>query len=259
MNLARNEAWMLHGTDEPPAEKVRLVVGNLDAELAGGALRHIRWRGVELIRGIECLVRDSEWKTEPFADIAESCANNGEGFRCERSFTAMQGALHGTVSFSGGANGLLRADLHVAVERDVSVNRVGFVVYHPVRNLAGKAVQVSHTDGTEEASRFADLVMPSQPARNIAGLAYADAGAEIRIAFAGDVFEMEDQRNWSDASFKTYSRPLDLPHPYRLAAGTTVDQAINIAFSGQGAAPVTGAARGPWARALGGLGAARAR
>ena len=30
---------------------------------------------------------------------------------------------------------------------------------------------------------------------------------------------MEDQRNWSDASFKTYSRPLALPFPYPVAAG----------------------------------------
>ena len=33
-------------------------------------------------------------------------------------------------------------------------------------------------------------------------------GGEIVIRFEGDLFEMEDQRNWTDASYKTYSTPL---------------------------------------------------
>ena len=39
----------------------------------------------------------------------------------------------------------------------------------------------------------------------------------------GDTFEMEDQRNWSDASYKTYVRPLALPWPYVLPAGKAAD------------------------------------
>jgi hypothetical protein len=37
---------------------------------------------------------------------------------------------------------------------------------------------------------------------------------------------MEDQRNWTDASYKTYSRPLDLPFPYTVAAGEHVRQRL---------------------------------
>ena len=37
----------------------------------------------------------------------------------------------------------------------------------------------------------------------------------------GDTFEMEDQRNWTDASYKTYVRPLALPWPYTLAGGAS--------------------------------------
>ena len=39
---------------------------------------------------------------------------------------------------------------------------------------------------------------------------------------------MEDQRNWSDASFKTYSRPLAIPFPYAIAAGERVRQTVRI-------------------------------
>ena len=35
---------------------------------------------------------------------------------------------------------------------------------------------------------------------------------------------MEDQRNWTDASFKTYSTPLELPFPVELSAGEQIRQ-----------------------------------
>ena len=36
---------------------------------------------------------------------------------------------------------------------------------------------------------------------------------------------MEDQRNWTDASFKTYSTPLSEPIPVTVKAGTRISQA----------------------------------
>ena len=42
----------------------------------------------------------------------------------------------------------------------------------------------------------------------------------------GDAFEMEDQRNWADASFKTYVRPLPKPRPYVIAEGA-VDASVS--------------------------------
>ena len=54
----------------------------------------------------------------------------------------------------------------------------------------------------------------------------------------GEEFEMEDQRNWSDASFKTYGRPLALPWPFVLPAGVPVPQSVAVAVrAAAGAAP----------------------
>ena len=39
---------------------------------------------------------------------------------------------------------------------------------------------------------------------------------------------MEDQRNWSDASFKTYVRPLSLPWPYVMEPGVTNRQSVEL-------------------------------
>ena len=49
----------------------------------------------------------------------------------------------------------------------------------------------------------------------------------------GDTFEMEDQRNWGDASYKTYVRPLSLPWGYTLAKGSRLEQAVQLSFDGR--------------------------
>jgi hypothetical protein len=54
----------------------------------------------------------------------------------------------------------------------------------------------------------------------------------------GDAWEMEDHRNWTDASFKTYVRPLALPWPYTLKAGEQVRQSVTLEL--RGAAPKPG-------------------
>ena len=55
---------------------------------------------------------------------------------------------------------------------------------------------------------------------------------QAKIQFEGDVFEMEDQRNWTDASFKTYSTPLERPFPVQLASGDEVRQRIVLSLAG---------------------------
>ena len=45
---------------------------------------------------------------------------------------------------------------------------------------------------------------------------------------------MEDQRNWTDASLKTYSTPLELPFPVKLAAGEQIRQRAVLTLVEQG-------------------------
>ena len=57
------------------------------------------------------------------------------------------------------------------------------------------------------------------------------ATAEVR--FEGDVFEMEDQRNWTDASYKTYCTPLDISYPVEVEKGTKISQKVAIRLIGE--------------------------
>jgi hypothetical protein len=57
-------------------------------------------------------------------------------------------------------------------------------------------------------------------------------GLKVTCRMEGDTFEMEDQRNWTDASYKTYVRPLALPWPYVITKGETIDQKVTLKVSG---------------------------
>ncbi|MBI1878614.1 MAG: hypothetical protein HYR94_10375, partial [Chloroflexi bacterium] len=43
----------------------------------------------------------------------------------------------------------------------------------------------------------------------------------------------EDQRNWIDASYKTYCTPLRLPFPVELRAGTKISQSVSLTLKGE--------------------------
>jgi hypothetical protein len=91
-------------------------------------------------------------------------------------------------------------------------------------------------DGRRVQGRFPELVNPIQPVLDIRALTHEVApGLKATVRMEGDTFEMEDHRNWTDASFKTYVRPLILPWPYTLKAGETVRQAIKVTLSGSAA------------------------
>ena len=61
------------------------------------------------------------------------------------------------------------------------------------------------------------------PAFDLLEVEVAD-GVWVSFEFAGALFEVEDQRNWSDASFKTYSAPLAPSFPHTAQAGQQIRQ-----------------------------------
>ena len=66
---------------------------------------------------------------------------------------------------------------------------------------------------------FPASIDPVQPMMDLRALTHEAApGLTVTCRMEGDTYEMEDQRNWTDASYKTYVRPLALPWPYTLAA-----------------------------------------
>ncbi len=208
-----------------PVEVLRIGSGALTTEISEGALLRVCFGGVEVVRGIDCLVRDADWGTAPRRVLSEETRE--DGYVCRFEAGAFSGDLQVVLK-----HGRLTAAATLTAGEDCLVNRAGFILLHPLRGVAGEALEVSHPDGSATRTRFPQRISPGQPALDIARLAYAVEGVSVRIAFEGEVFEMEDQRNWTDASFKTYCRPLSAPRPFRVAAGETLRQVITVEASG---------------------------
>jgi hypothetical protein len=221
------------GTDEVREAVERVEVGPLSFGLAVGAVRHLTWRGHELLRAIEFVVRDENWGTyRPELQLRER-SESADGVRFGLAGTVAGGALSFGLSIAAHASGRLECRATAEARQDFRTNRTGFVVLHPIEGVAGAPVTIEHTDGSVEHGRFPLHISPGQPFFDIAAISHAPAaGLRVTCRFVGEVFEMEDQRNWTDASFKTYCRPLALPFPYTLGAGERVGQAVAVTIDG---------------------------
>src|SRR5262249_57874778 len=62
-------------------------------------------------------------------------------------------------------------------------------------------------------------------------------GERIRFDFEDDLFEMEDQRNWTDASFKTSSTPASLGYHHEIERGGRIRQRLAFRLDGAGGPP----------------------
>ena len=243
MTTAPSEALKLYGTEDevPPVQTLR--AGALTASLDTGKLRWVRLGGTEALRGLAFVVRGSGWETYA-PQITNLEIEEGEGaFRI--GYDARIEAADGVLAY--------RADIVAEDERNLvftvefepatefRTNRTGFVALHPVEGVAGEACSISHSDGSVEETAFPGLIMPLQPFFDIAAMRHqVSPGVWLTCRFEGaDPWETEDQRNWTDASYKTYYRPLELPYPYTLAAGERLRQVATLTVEGGSAAGST--------------------
>ena len=233
------------GTNEAASAARKFSAGPLSLVFSDGAVRRLSWHGIEIIRGISCPIRDENWATHGSTLVDERIAETPDAFEISQTRMVGEGALRVTLNFQGRADGHFRATAELFSPREFLTNRAGFTVLHPLRGVAGTPMQVRHPDGSSSPRIFPALISPDQPAADMAGIRQSVDGIEVEIAFRGEVFEMEDQRNWTDASFKTYCRPLALPRPYRLHAGETQRQEIDITLQGVPAQAATQAGTTP--------------
>ena len=239
-----SRAVMLFGTETPAAESRLLTAGPLTAELDAGNLRYIRCEGHEAIRAISYVVRDKYWGT--FNPEISGLTVEESGDRFIVTYTAVcadddQGFTY-RARITGREDGSLRFDGIGTAETDFLTNRTGFVVLHGLDGVSGHPAVVTEVSGEVVETRFPEVIDPKQPIMNIRSISHDVApGFKVTCTMLGDTFEMEDQRNWTDASYKTYVRPLNLPHPFTLKAGETIEQAVELRFEGVAPAGSVGA------------------
>lgn len=224
-----------------------LTLGRASLLLAEGDLRRITFDGVEVLRRVSYPVRDTSWGTWPTETVEERLDCTGGRLAYLRRFQGRGGVFQGAFSAEGheDSDGLtLTLTLDLDGVTALPTNRAGFTLLHPLAGVSGEALTVTHADGTTEATRFPLTISPSQPVYSITGLRHVVRGIAVDLRMEGEVFEMEDQRNWTDASYKTYCRPLALPWGYPLGGGHPVRQVIRLRVSGD-ARPVRASVAAP--------------
>jgi hypothetical protein len=113
-------------------------------------------------------------------------------------------------------------------------NRLGLCLLHPVAGLVGRECRLTKADGAIEKSNFPDVISPNQPFLNLSGISHQLQSRQVAtVTFEGEIFETEDHRNWSDASYKTYCTPISLPFPAEVTQGELLSQKITISISGE--------------------------
>jgi len=218
------------------AARVSLRAGPLALEFDDGALRWIRCGNREVLRGIYVAIRDPRWATVPGTLTGLAVESGPDRFRVRFRSSHRDGPLH--FEWEGVLDGDSAGTVRFVVEGEARStflkNRIGLCVLHPVAECAGQPCEVERADGELVRGVFPRFVSPQQPFLGIRAIRHQVVpGLTAELRFLGDVFEMEDQRNWSDASFKTYSTPLALPYPAEIRAGTRVQQSVTLSLLGE--------------------------
>ena len=221
------------GQSMPLAERVELRAGPLQLIYEQGDLRSVRLGAVEILRRVYAAVRDRNWGTVPGQLWNQEIQSGTDDFRVTYAVENRQNeiAFDWRGSIQGGADGQISFEMEGTARSTFLRNRIGFCVLLPA-GLAGHASRVEHGDGTREEGRLPLYISPDQPVQpfsDLRTLAYeVEPGLWAELHFEGEAFEMEDQRNWTDASFKIYGTPLALPFPVEVKAGAIVRQQVRL-------------------------------
>ncbi|MFD2574556.1 hypothetical protein ACFSUS_28245 [Spirosoma soli] len=215
-----------------------LQAGPVQVRYEHGFLRYLRLDGVEVVRMIYFAIRDQYWQTARLAITDELIDQTADSFRISYQWHTDDLGIQmtGQVTITGESDGAITFDFAGKALNSFLKNRVGLCVLHPIDGVTGQPCQTVSPDGQQTEERFPDYISPHQPFFDIQTLRWQPtSGPGLRLDFTGDVFEMEDQRNWTDASFKTYSTPLRLPFPVTMQPQETVQQ--RVLFSLESAFP----------------------
>ena len=192
-------------------------------------LRNIKYNNIEILKLISFLVRDKNWNNYSPEIIKTSSYKKDKKLHFE--FDLKYGEVEqlevklllliSSNSVKLIANGKFLTDFWT--------NRIGFNLLLPLDGVVNQQVIVSKSDHTTETIKYPLIIQPDQPMAKFNNLSYEMFNAiALNIRFDGIHFEMEDQRNWGDASYKIYSGSLLDPFPYKENKNSAFHQEVEI-------------------------------
>ncbi len=212
---------------------VRLKAGPLEMLLFQSAIRKIKLGKTEIVRAVYAAVRDKNWATIPFKVVSSDLSEQVDSFnlKIKGNFGINETLGFAEIEISGNTSGKLEFQFNFVASSSFLKNRIGICVLLPVEECIGMKYQLFQQKENKVSGRFHELIVPHQPLLEISALEWETPDKNIgRLEFEGDIFEMEDQRNWIDASFKIYSTPLSIPYPAEIRAGEFILQKVKLSL-----------------------------
>ncbi len=223
--------------------KARILrAGAISCMYENGNIRYIKLGDIEILSKVYGAVRDENWGTVPCRITEEKITKTEEGFIINYTAHYVQNELDYKADYSieGKAGNSIVFTMHGKANATFKANRIGICVHHPIKECKEKTVIITKQDGMFYRSAFPKLISSETIFKQIKKMQWETKNnLTIHLLFEGAVFETEDQRNWSDSSYKTYTPPLTFPTTTELVIGETLLQTFTLRLSGITNTPTT--------------------
>jgi len=213
-----------------------LHAGPVTLKFQDGQLRYLRVGDREIVRRIYFGVREAKFAATDmptFSAMRVDAAEDHFAIHLAASCRGKTVSYNWTGDITGSADGKIDFRVTGSAPSDGTSARIGLCVLYGTDSLAGEKFETLDHQGQVSPGQFPELVSPTLIAKNFHVLRYTVDGIHVSCGIAESPFEMEDQRNWGDSSFKAYN-PMQYGYP-KIEKGKTLTQTLTLSV--EGAAP----------------------
>ena len=212
-------------------DTTRVEHGDFTFDLARAAVRNVRYKNVQIIDLLYTAIRPWDWSTLDPDQHSEDVKVTGD--ICIITIKDLfAGALDASTEITISKDNKFTVAYELRGLAEYSVNRWGICFCLNSADWMGSAVKSQGNQYQLPAAispqRVVDGVTQGLfPASNEM-LFTAPDQRSIKVVSTGKVLEAEDQRNWTDNTYKIYSGSLSEPRPFVTSAGSLWQQSVTF-------------------------------
>ena len=212
-------------------DTTRVTHGGFTLDLAREAIRNIRYEGVQLVDLLYTAIRPLDWSTLKADEYSADVQIIGSD--CVITITEVfAGALAAQAKITLSKHNTFSVDYELKGLAEYQVSRWGVCFCLNTADWMGSSVVSSGNTYSlaQDISpqRVVDGVIQGLfPASNEMHFVAPDTRS-LKVVSIGQVLEAEDQRNWTDNTYKIYSGSLSDPFPILMSSGNVWKQSANF-------------------------------
>jgi len=212
-------------------DTTRVEHGDFTFDLARAAVRNVRYKNVQIIDLLYTAIRPWDWSTLDPDEHSEDVKVTGD--ICVITIKDLfAGSLDARTKITISKDNKFTVAYELRGLAEYSVNRWGICFCLNSADWMGSTVQAEGNQYQLPAAispqRVVDGITQGLfPASNQMHFVAPD-NRSIKVNSTGKVLEAEDQRNWTDNTYKIYSGSLSEPRPFVASAGSIWSQSVTF-------------------------------